>query len=62
MRHTDDWIKAKAARIEAALRINAGFSSPEGPRLEEPSPLYPIEWRRVDRLDTPFDPYLYWRW
>ncbi|MBT3380600.1 MAG: hypothetical protein HN742_39750 [Lentisphaerae bacterium] len=58
----DDWIRGKAARIAAALRINAGFSAPEGPALENPPSLYPIEWRRVERLDGPFDPYLYWRW
>ena len=58
----DEWIRGKAARIEAALRINAGLSSTVGPALADPPDLYPIEWRQVERLDGPFDPYLYWRW
>jgi len=58
----DDWLRGKAARIAAALRINAGLSSNMGPALIKPPNLYPIEWRRVERLDGPFDPYLYWRW
>ncbi|MBT3290170.1 MAG: hypothetical protein HN380_22705, partial [Victivallales bacterium] len=58
----DDWIRGKTARISAALRINADLSSDVGPALTEPPNLYPIEWRQVERLDEPFDPYLYWRW
>ena len=58
----DEWVRGKAARIESALRINAGLSSPLGPALADPPDLYPIEWRQTERLDGPFDPYLYWRW
>ena len=58
----DPWVRGKALRIQAALRINAGLSSDEGPSLVGKTDLYPVQWRQVERLKGPFDPYAYYRW
>lgn len=50
-------------RIEAALQINAGGTSAHGPGTGTgPNALYPTEWRQIETMADPFDPYGYWRW
>jgi len=54
------WGKSKAMRAIAALRINQGGSSDDGPRVSlhgDAKALYPVEW-----LEGFVHPYTHWRW
>ena len=58
-----NWMKAKALRVEAALRINNGGTSAIGPGVgTRETDLYPVDWAHLDSLKASFDPYVYWRW
>ena len=57
---SSNWQKTKAMRAIAALRINQGGSSNQGPQLQlqgNDKQLYPVEWK-----EGFVHPYDNWRW